>query len=380
MKVQPKNRINVLHVIDKLSVSGSIVHGITKALQWGIPRFDTNLFRFGLCVLGKPEPAGKIFTDLGIKTEFIGKYKIDPRKLTGLLHIIKRDNVDVLHLHGYAAADFGRLAGIIKGVPTIVHEHVVFSHVPFYQVIADRLLSPWTTKAIAISRQVKDFMVSGRKINPDIIETIIYGIPLERFVLPNEKEIDAERKKLGIESDEKIVCNVGRLAEQKGQIHLLEAAKIVLEQFPKVRFIIVGEGPLREMLISHAKKIGVMDRVIFTGHREDVPVLVAMSDIIAIPSLFEGGPVTLFEAMNLGKPVIGTPVGVMGEMINDGHTGFVIPINSPGILADKIIYLLKNPKIAESMGKAGYRVCQEYDISKHCVNKITPIYRHLSGK
>lgn len=368
--------IHVMHVIDKLSVSGSGIHGITKAIEWWIPRFDTQSFRFSVCSLRAPEPAGELFEAQGTPIFFLDRSKFDIRTLIDLLQLVKREKVDILHLHGYASTNFGRLVSLVTGVPNIVHEHTVIDDQPLYQTIADWLLSPLTSQAIAISQPVYEFMVHRRKINPTKLDTFFYGLPLSEFQAPQPLEVQETRNRLGISPEEQIVCNVGRLATQKGQKYLLQAALIVLKERPKTRFLIVGEGPERKELESFVTENGIEKQVILTGMRSDIPALLTLSDVVAIPSLWEGGPITLFEAMNLSKPVVGTPVGLMGEVIIDGETGFQIEPHSVDALAKKLLLLLQNPKLAQRMGDRAQEICQHYDLS-HSVQRLSKMYQKL---
>jgi glycosyltransferase involved in cell wall biosynthesis len=369
--------INVMHIIDKLGVSGSSIHGVTRALAWWIPRFNADRFRFSICSLRAPEPAGKVLERAGIPVTFLSKHKLDPTTLTALLDLIKRESPDILHLHGFGAANFGRLASLITGIPNIVHEHVVFLKQPAYQTIADACLSPLTSRAIAISAPVYDYMVQMRKIQPDKLETFFYGIPLTEFQAPAADRIEDLRRQLGIADDEQVISTVGRLDTQKGQIYLLKAAALILKKLPNVRFLIVGDGPDREMLERVAAEEGILERVIFTGYRDDVPALLTISDVFAVPSLFEGGPLTIFEAMNLHKPVVGTPTGLIPDVVRDDETGFIVPCADAEQLAEKLLYLLENPTLAQAMGQRGWQVCQEYDISKS-VERLGKIYMEMS--
>ncbi|MFK8185843.1 MAG: glycosyltransferase [Phormidesmis sp.] len=367
--------IHVMHIIDKLSVSGSGVHGVAKALEWWIPAFDPNKFRFSLCSLRSPEPAGDVFRQQGTPVHFIDKSKFDPTTIPALISLIKREKPDIIHLHGYGATNFGRIASLFTGVPNIVHEHTVIDDQPLYQTIADTVLAPLTTTAIAISKPVYDFMVERRKLTP--AHTFFYGLPLDKFQAPAPEQVEQTRQALAIPSEESVVCNVGRLDTQKGQLYLLQAAVSVLKARPNTRFLIVGEGPDRAMLETFAKEQGIDQQVTFTGLRKDVPALLALSDIVAIPSLWEGGPITLFEAMNISKPVIGTPVGLMGNVIQEGKTGFVVPKETAAPLAEKLIYLLQNPDQAQAMGKKGGEICQQYDIA-HSAGQLSRIYTELA--
>lgn len=369
--------IRVMHVIDKLSVSGSGIHGITKAIEWWVPRFNKKEFQFTICSLRTPEPAGEMLNQKGIPTFFLSKGKFDPSTLTSLLRLIHYESPHVLHLHGYGATNFGRLASLLTGIPNIVHEHAVLPKQPLYQTIADRLLSPLTTKALAVSKQVHDFMHSVRQESLKKIETLIIGIPLNEFQTPAPSQVLETRTRLGIPPGQQVVTTIGRLDTQKGQTYLLKAAATILKTQPNTYFLMVGDGPNLAKLQAIAQAEGVADQVIFTGLRRDVPALLALSDVIAIPSIFEGGPLTLLEAMHLRKPVVGTPVGFMPELIKEGETGFLVPCHNATQLADKITFLLQNPQLAKAMGDRAREICQRYDIS-HSQQRLGEIYRELA--
>jgi glycosyltransferase involved in cell wall biosynthesis len=366
----------VLHIIDKLSVRGSGTHGITRYFLQSIPRFDPKKFSFIICSLRAPELAGESLGQLGIPVYFLNKGRFDPRTLYSLVKIIKDIKPHILHLHGFGASTFGRIASVLTGLPNIVHEHLIFEKNPVCQSLPDHVLSRFTTKAIAISAPVRQYMIEHRSIEAKKIETFFYGLPLEEFQPPDKHVLHELRSELGISSDEQVVCTIARLDTQKGQIYLLNAAVSILEELPKTRFLIVGDGPDRNMLEKVAKKLGILNRVIFTGYRTDVVDLIGLSDIFVIPSLREGGPLTMFEAMSLRKPVVGTPVGMMPEIIEDGRTGFIVPCCDEFALAKKILLLLKNPELANTIGENGWQVCQEFDIS-NSIQRLEKIYCEL---
>ncbi|WP_287243158.1 MULTISPECIES: glycosyltransferase [unclassified Okeania] len=368
--------IRVMHIIDKLSVSGSVIHGVTRVIERWIPHFAPEKFQFCVCSLRSPEISGEIFEKQGTPIYFLSKGKFDPTTLTSLLKLIKQEKPNILHLHGYGAANFGRLASWLTGIPNIVHEHAVFPNQPLYQTIADTLLSPLTTKGIAVSEPVREFMISQRKIQPKKLETVIIGLPLAEFQAPKPDQIKVVRQELGILPDEQVITTVGRLDTQKGQIYLLKAASSILRDFPKTRFLIVGDGPDMSMLQSYAEQEGISKQVIFTGFRKDVPALLTLSDVIAMPSLWEGFPLTLLEAVNMKKPVVGTPAPGIPDVISDWETGFIVPFKNSEMLAEKIIELLKDMELVQMMGDKAWEVCQNYDIS-NSVQRLATIYADL---
>lgn len=336
-------------------------------------------FEFSVCSLREPEEAARFLEDENIEIQFLGRGKFDPRTVWDLLSVIQEAETDILHLHGYGSANFGRIAGALAGIPRVVHEHVVIEDQPAYQTLADAILSPLTTRAIAVSPPVREFMIERRKVDPQKIETFSCGIPLEDFTPSEGSVIRRKGRDLGLRPEQPIVCCVGRIDIQKGQRYLISAAKRVVEKLPEAVFLIVGDGPELEQRQQQRKRLGLMDTVLFTGHRDDVPDLLAMSDVVALPSLWEGGPITLFEAMCVGKPVVGTPVGLMPDVIEDGQTGYLVPPKEVEPLASRLVDLLQDPDRAEQMGRAAQEVVKEYDVSK-VVERLTKIYREVAGE
>ena len=369
--------IKVLHVLDKLSVGGSSIHGVSRAVSWWIPRFDPSEFEFGVYSLRGPDPAAEVFRDEGIRLTFLDKGKFDLTTLSALLGVIDREKPDVLHLHGYGATNFGRIAGALKGVPRIVHEHGVFAHQPAYQTVSDYLLSSLTTKAIAVSDSVREFMIKKRHIDPRIIETFFVGVPFETFLAPSAEQVAAARQEFDIDTEDRVVCTVGRLDPAKGQVFLLEAAVEVLRQMPNVRFLLVGDGPDLQMLKTRADELGVSRNVIFAGHRNDVSRLLGMADVVAMPSLWEGKPISLLEAMALSKPVVGTPPVLSPDIMSEGDVGILVASGNADALAEGLLALLNDPGLAKKLGARGKVRSAAYDVSE-TITRLAAIYRDLA--
>jgi glycosyltransferase involved in cell wall biosynthesis len=177
------------------------------------------------------------------------------------------------------------------------------------------------------------------------------GIDLDRF--RNGSAVLAGR----------IVGNVARLAEQKGQRDLIAAAPRVLERHPDVRFVVVGDGELREELERLAEPLG--DRFTFLGAREDVPDLLASFEVFAFPSRFEGLCLAVLEAQAAGVPVVATPVGGIRESVVDGETGWVVPPRDVESLAERIAWCLDNTdEVRRVAGEARQRVLERFSVER----------------
>ena len=376
--------INILIVSDKLSVGDSTIHGVTRLFSWWIPRFDKSRYDVSVCSLRKRDKAGEYLERIGIKVFYLGKGKFDPFTLPSLIRIVRNERVDILHLHGYGAWTFGRLAGVLCNIPTVVHEHMVDYNIPVYQRMADRVLSRATTNAIAVSNAVKDFMVRYRGMAENCVKVVTNGIPLESFRSPNRSGSQVVgtvnwRARLSIPQNHKVVGTVGRLNPVKGHRYFLEAAREVLEQYSKVTFLIIGDGELRGLLEEMTKELGIHDHVRFTGHCDNVIPLYSLMHIMVIASLFEGGPITLFEAMALRCAVVSTSTIGLRDTIEDGRTGFLVPPSNSKALAEKILLLLNDSDLCEAMADRAQEASHHYDI-RNTVRQLEACYEEVFRK
>src|SRR5688572_21295806 len=154
--------IRVLQVCDHLGWEGSRMHGVKRLFAWMIPRFDASRFQVSLVSLRKKDLSEETLDALGVDITYLHRSKFDPATLFDLLKVIDRKKADVLHLHGYGATTFGRLAGAMRKLPVVLHEHANLTDTPWFQKVADRLLAPQTDIAIAVSESTADFVTGAR--------------------------------------------------------------------------------------------------------------------------------------------------------------------------------------------------------------------------
>jgi glycosyltransferase involved in cell wall biosynthesis len=375
-------KLKVLHVADKLSLGGSTLHGVSTLFSWWLPRFDHERFDVRLCSLRSRDKAGEYLEGLGIKVYYMGRGKYDLRALIDLLDLVKREKFQLLHLHGYGSCTFGRLAGRVLGVPAVVHEHMYDPKVPVYQRLADRMLSRSTAWSIAVSQSVKDFLIYDRSLSEKNLQILYNGAPLSFFSTntgdadPDLAPIPTWKEKLGIPAENRVVASVGRLHPVKGLTYFLQAAQQVQKVYKQVTFLVVGDGELMEPLREESRSLGIEENVLFMGYCGNVPSLLKEADIMVISSLSEGIPLTLFEAMAAGCPVVSTDVGGIKEILQDSITGFLVPSKDAAALADRIILLLNNEKLRLSMREKACLASRQYDVSVN-VKQLETLYERL---
>lgn len=368
-------KLNILWLVDHLGYGGAM-HGAATYYLNTIPLLNTSDFNTILCVLRERDSLTKQFEDKGISISHLGRNKLDPTTLIDILKIIRKEKINIIHAHGYGSANFGRLIKLFNKIPVIVHAHDDDRNYPFHQKFADYLLRNLTDQAIAISEAVKVSCVNKRNISEEKLIVLHNGIPLEDFAVPDESRIQKERNRLGIKRESNVIGTVARLREEKGVKYLIQSAVKILDAFPDAVFLIVGDGPLRKELVNLAKKLGLEYKVVFAGFCEDIPSILSIIDIVAVPSISEGLGIAVLEAMAMGKPIVATSVGGIIEILKDGETGLLIPPKNPSILADKIIYLINNKNEARRIGLNAKEESKIHDNIAH-VQKLGQIYYEL---
>jgi glycosyltransferase involved in cell wall biosynthesis len=364
--------IPVLHVCDKFGVAGSSIHGVSRLFSWWFPRYSPR-FAPSLVGLKRPEPATEWLGERGIPVQSLGRGKFDPRLLGDLVRVGRERRARILHVHGYAAADFGRLAARRLGAALVLHEHFADPRMPAYQGLADRALSSLTDRAIAVSASTRDFLVRQRHVPAERVRLIWNGAPLDEFA-PVAPEIAREaRRSLGVPEEARVVGTIGRLNEQKGHRYLLEAAPGLLAGRPRVHLMLVGDGDQMEPLRAQAAALGLASRVTFAGHRADVPALLGALDVFCISSTYEGTPLALFEAMAAGKAVVSTAVDGCREVLEDGRTGLLVPPRDPAALAAALGRVLDDDTLRRSLGENARAASTRYDI-RACVAAMEALY------
>jgi glycosyltransferase involved in cell wall biosynthesis len=333
-----------MHIIDKLSMDGINPSSCTILIGEWIPRLDADGFSTTVLTLRKPDIAGKYLEDRGIKVYYQGHGKVSFKNVYGIMGVMDQEKPDIVHLHGYRAANFGRIAARKKGVKNIVHEHAVLNVLP-HQYVADFLLRNYTDSAIAVSNSVKEFMVRGRNIPEEKINVIQNGIRLDIFKKRDPNIVSEKRSELGIEEEYGVVGTVTRLRREKGVEYFIRSIPSILREFPETVFIIAGDGPMKDEMEQLVKNLDIAKQVKFLGFRKDVPDLLSIFDVNVVPSLSEGLPLSLIEAMAIGNAIVATEVGGLKEVGEEGKTVFFVPPKDPKAIAEKVCYLFKNKDI-----------------------------------
>jgi glycosyltransferase involved in cell wall biosynthesis len=230
-------------------------------------------------------------------------------------------------------------------------------------VLADRLTSPLAHRIVAVSHAIAGDLVHRYGIHADKVVTIWNGIdPISFLPRRGRHEVLEE---FGLRDDDRLIGIAARMTPQKGHEVLLQALHFLLPRFPRLRCLIIGDGPLESALRDQAAALGITPQCIFTGARTDVADLLSAVEVAVLPSRSEGLPFFLLEAMTLGKPVVATRVSGIPEVVEEGRTGFLTPPEDARAMADSLALLLEHPEEAVRMGERGrQRVCEHFSLAR----------------
>lgn len=293
------------------------------------------------------------------------------RRIPAFARLLRRERAHVFHaiMSWPLACRHALIGAAVARVPLIVAHVQLFIDLPYARSdrLKVRVLATGVHRVIGVSRQTAARMGEVFAIPPKRLRVVPNAAPVERLA-----GIPAFA---GCFHQPPRVLTLARLEKQKGIPYLLDVASRV----PEASFAIAGDGPDRAALEMRARELGIADRVTFLGRRSDVPELLAATDVFMLPSLYEGLPLTVLEAMAAGRPVIATAAGGTGEVVIDGETGLLVPPADPAALAAALRRLLADPAEAVRLAAtARDRVQRDYGIDV-MVRRIESIYDEVRG-
>jgi glycosyltransferase involved in cell wall biosynthesis len=398
--------MKIFRIIARLNVGGPSRHVVwlTKGLQ--NEEFQSVLAT-GTVPEGE-EDMGYFADENGVRPFYIEQMsrELSPKDIISLWKVfieLWREKPDIIHTHTAKAGTIGRIAGLIyhwlswrnvKMVHTF-HGHVFHSYYGKRKthifLLIEKILARFASdKIITISdqqfREIHEEFGVGKK---EQFAVIPLGIDLEKFADSNSKR-NILRDEIGVNDSDILVGLVGRLTEIKN--HSLFLRVIVRcqqdSEMSKLKFAIIGDGHTRELLEAEAKSLGIKDKVIFVGHRNDVDVVYAALDIVALTSLNEGTPLSLIEAMASGKCVISTEVGGVVDLLGDAENetddfkvrerGVSVESNNEAEYFNGLQYLAKNQELQRQFGEKGLNFVHQKYSKERLLKDIAQLYREIS--
>lgn len=317
--------------------------------------------------------------EFGLITEvFPCNGRFDPRTVLQIRKFIKGKSIDLIHCHGYKANFYGLMAAAFTRSPLITTCHNWIGtgfKMKLYERL-DKIILRRFKVIIAVSDGIKSEILDSR-IPKSKISVINNGIDMSRFTGVRNINLRGEFK---IDPSCKVVGTIGRLSKEKGHSYLLQAAKEVLKRFPDTVFWIVGDGTLKEKLKDQTKAIGLEDKVVFTGFRRDIPEILSSMDVFVLPSLMEGLPMVLLEAMAARKPVIATEVGEIPKILEQGKLAVLVKPKDVRGLAEAIVSVLEAENKINGITQNSYNKVKDNYSSEKMADKYFEVYQEILWK
>lgn len=379
-----KDRIRILKFVTGFFTGGTELQ-VLKLVQ-GIDRerFDLSFSCF--------EREGNHLADYEALGAPISEFRIDRlyrpqcfRQQLRFAALLRRQRIQILHSYNFYANAFAIPAGRLAGVPVVlasVRDRGVY--LTPAQKRLQRFVLGLADQVLANADSIRDWLLE-QGLREDRISVIKNGIDLTRY--PEHRASQGVRQALGIPASAPIVLLMARLNPQKGIEEFIRAAASIEPQHPQARFLIVGttfrskDGVIseasdyRDEMLQLAESLGIGERVIFTGHRDDTADLLAESAISVLPSHSEGLSNTLLESMAAGVPTVATDVGGNPELVKDGVNGLLVPVRSPERLAEAMDRLLADSELRKAFGTRARTMAQEAHSLPGMVASTETLYR-----
>jgi glycosyltransferase involved in cell wall biosynthesis len=231
---------------------------------------------------------------------------------------------------------------------------------------------------ITTGEAVKRLFINGHGVDEAKVFSIPTGVEERFFCTPSGSE--ATRSGLGLSTKDFVVGTVGFIRYEKGLNYFVEAAELVLQQYPDLKFLIVGDGPEERNLKRSITERGLSHSIVLTGFRKDVPEILMMMDIFVLSSREEGLPQTLSQALAMQRPVVATDVGSVSELVRHGCTGLLVPPRDAKALAEGICILRRDRAFRETLGRAGRELIAESYGKESMLDQTENLYARLLKK
>lgn len=381
--------IRVAHIITRLILGGAQENTLYTAIgQHRDPRFDVTL------IVGVDEAGeGDLFAEAeaaGVRLVIVPSLvrpirpATDIRALVTLIRRLRDGKFDIVHTHSSKAGIIGRIAARLAGVPVIIHTlHSLVFHE--YQsawknrvyVGLKRLCAPMTDRLISVNDQTARGALARGIGRPEQHITIFSGMELDRFLNIGATLSVAEAKsRAGIEPDAPVVGKIARFFPLKGHEQFLTSAVAIVREEPRVKFLLVGDGPYRDEFEAHAARAGILDRMVFAGRvpPDSVPGWIQAMDVVVHTSLREGIARVLPQAGAVGKPVVTFALDGAPEVIRDGISGYLVRPLDTDALARRVVELLRDERARTVFGAAGRAFAAKHFALQTMVDRISEVY------
>jgi glycosyltransferase involved in cell wall biosynthesis len=369
--------IRVLFLIDKLHRAGAQVQLALLAA-----RLDRSRFQPEVVTLQENGPLADSLQAAGVPVSSLGLRRLYGPRGVAAFHALARrlraSRVDVLHTYLVSANVYGALAGRVAGVPAIVtsRRDTGFSRNWRLRLVEEWLVNPKVDRVVAVSEAAAAAARRERGLGAERVLTIENGVDLAAWD-PAAHDAALARRDLGLPAEAPVAGVIANLVPVKGHSDFLRAAALVGARLPAARFLLVGSGPLRDSLENQARALGLGDKVVFAGPRDDVARALAALDLLVVASHTEGLSNVLLEAMAMGRPVLATRVGGNPAVVQDCETGRLVPPADPTALGAAMLEMLEDRSRSLALGRRARAWVAERFSAGQMVHRHEQLYESL---
>lgn len=360
----------MLQLVNGFAIGG----GEMKVLEL-VQRLDKDRYNITVCSVGQGGPLEAEFRKAVPRVEiFEKKFSFDISLVKKVAQLMREQQIDLLQSTLFYADVIGAYAAALAKVPVVISWEAVTGPFRWYHSWAYQLAMQKIDRVVAVSEDIRQRVIRERRLSPDKVVTIHYGVDLSRFA-PQEPRL--QRTAIGVSDGHLVLGTVARFDHPKGHKYLIAAAPAIVQRFPNARFVLVGDGPLRQQVEQQIEALGVRDHFVLLGFRRDITQLLGLFDLFILPSLSEGLPNAVLEAMACSNPVVATAVNGVVEVVEHEKTGLLIPPADPERLATAVIELLSSPERLKQMGRNGReRVAKFFSVEQQ-ISKFEMLYQSL---
>jgi glycosyltransferase involved in cell wall biosynthesis len=356
---------------DTFGYPSSVSHGGTTYYLNVVPPLAREV-DLTVCILREPHPAALELERAGIKPFFLGAHRMNPFVALQVAQLAKQRGCRILHAGGMKATLVARVVARRLDASVLVHVHdqrVLPAPVRFLH----RMFARPTDLGICVSRAVTEPAQAGYYLPRDRLRIVHNGVDLSRFrgIAPDARP--RVRADLGIPSDARVLALIGRFYPVKGHEEMIRMMPAIAARCPDVVLVMAGDGPCRLECESLAARLNIQAHLRFLGQRNDVADLLDASDLVVVPSETEGFPLAVVEALAIGRPVVGYDVGGIGEAIDRGQTGELVPARDMDAFVDAVVSLLDDRAALAAYSKRAFAAAEEFSIGSH-VRKLLECY------
>lgn len=368
-----KGAIRLLLVVDSLEVGGAERHVVDLAAALHQKRHEVTVACSATGELS--DLLGAVNVPLRVLLDRLAKRRVSVTYARRLRRLVTEQRFDLVHAHIYASAAASALATLGTGVPLVVTEHTQGTWQGRRAHLVSRLIYRRARHLISVSSPIRGRLIERDGVHPEKISLIPNAVVPASDTNPGASGALPDEWREG-----PLIGAVARLQPEKGIANLLKAAARVSSSCPEARFLVVGDGPLREELLCLADRLGLRERVRFLGHRADARALIGLLDVLVVPSLTEGTPLTVLEAMAAGVPIVASAVGGIPDQVRHDKEGLLVPPNDTAALGDALLELLQDSDRARRLGEAGRRRADSGFTHAEMVRKIEAVYHAALGR